>query len=94
MSLHVDQAALRAEAGKLADASSRLDELSVSLPTDVDGGIGSAAILGIVSVLVESGGELTSALAGFGDVLSECLDRYSEQDMVAAEEINSAAWVQ
>ena len=92
MSLFVDQNVLQTEARRLGDASARVDELAASLPSSVDGGVGTAAVLGIISIFAESGGELMSGLAGIGDALTECLARYSEQDLAAAEEINSLAW--
>lgn len=94
MSLFVDQDALRGEALKLAEASVPVDELAATLPVDVDGGIGTAAILGILAIFAESGGELASALAGLGDVLTECVDLYSGQDLAAADALNSASWTE
>lgn len=92
MSLFVDQDVLQTESRRLGDASARVDELAASLPSSVDGGVGTAAVLGIISIFAESGGELMSGLAGIDDALTECLARYSEQDFAAAEEINSLAW--
>ena len=57
MSLFVEPDVLWAEARALAAASNRADELAGSVPSSVDGGVGTAAILGILSVFAESGGE-------------------------------------
>lgn len=94
MTLFVDQEVLQAEGRRLADASVRVDELATSIPSGVDGGVGTAAVLGIISIFAESGGELMSGLAGISDVLTECLARYSDQDLAAAEQINSSAWAE
>ena len=58
------------------------------------GGIGTAAILGILSVFAESGGELVSGLRGMSDVLIECADRYADQDIATADSINNSVWVE
>ena len=70
----------------------RSDELAASLPTNIDGGIATAAILGIMSIFAESAGELTSALAGFGELVTESATRYEQQDIYTADQINLLAW--
>ena len=93
MSLFVEPDVLWAEARALAAASNRADELAGSVPSSVDGGVGTAAILGILSVFAESGGELVSGLRGMSDVLIECADRYADQDIATADSINNSVWV-
>ncbi|MDI9895976.1 hypothetical protein QM797_14720 [Rhodococcus sp. IEGM 1381] len=92
MTLFVDHDALRSEAARLSETSAYVDALAPSIPGNVDGGVGTAAILGIMSIFVESAGELSVALAGFGDAVSESADRYSEQDLAAADQVNAALW--
>lgn len=92
MTLFVDPVALQSEAARLSEAADYVDTLATSIPGDVDGGVGTAAVFGIMSILVESAGELSLALAGFGDVVSESVDRYSEQDLYAADQVNAALW--
>jgi hypothetical protein len=92
MSIVVDHEEIRMQAGYLNDAATRMDEVAPSIPTAVDGGIGTAAIFGILSNFVTSAGELVIGLAGMSGVLNECATRYAEQDIAAADEINAAAW--
>ncbi|OZC50755.1 hypothetical protein CH267_22110 [Rhodococcus sp. 06-621-2] len=94
MSIVVDHEEIRLQAEYLNDAAVRVDEVAPSIPTAVDGGIGTAAILGILSNFVTSAGELVVGLAGMSGVLNECATRYAEQDIVAADEINLAAWAE
>lgn len=94
MSITVDQEEVRLQAGYVNDAAIRVDEIAPSIPSSVDGGIGTAAILGILSNFVTSAGELVVGLAGMSGVLNECATRYAEQDKVAADEINAAAWAE
>ena len=94
MSLFVEPDVLWAEARALAAASNRADELAGSVPSSVDGGVGTAAILGILSVFAESGGDLVSGLRGMSDVLIECADRYADQDIATADSINNSVWVE
>nr|WP_296775901.1 hypothetical protein [Rhodococcus sp. (in: high G+C Gram-positive bacteria)] len=92
MSIVVDHEEIRLQATYLGDAAGQLDQVAPSVPTAVAGGLGTAAILGILSNFVTSAGELVTGLAGLGVVLDECATRYAEQDIVAADEINAAAW--
>ncbi|WP_032379831.1 hypothetical protein [Rhodococcoides fascians] len=92
MTLFLDHDVLRSEATRLSETSAYVEALAPSIPIDVDGGVGAAAILGIISIFAESAGELSLALAGFGDVVSESVDRYSEQDLAAADQVNAALW--
>lgn len=92
MTLFVDPEALRSESNRLSGASALVDGLAASLPHTTDGGVGTAAITGLLSIFAESGGELTCALAAFADVLTESVDRYAEQDLATADEINAAWW--
>lgn len=94
MSISVDHDEIRLQAGYLNDAATRVDELASSIPDAVDGGVGTAAILGILTDFVASGGELATALAGMSVMLDDCAARYAEQDIVAADEINAAAWAE
>ncbi|WP_072804078.1 hypothetical protein [Rhodococcoides yunnanense] len=94
MSIVVDHEEIRMQAGYLNDAAIRVDEIAPSVPTEVDGGVGTAAIFGILSNLVTSAGQLVIGLAGMSDMLNECATRYAEQDIVAADEINVAAWAE
>ena len=90
----MDHEEVRTQAGYVNDAAVRVDEVAHSIPTTVDGGIGTAAILGILSNFVTSAGELVIGLAGMSDVLDDCATRYAKQDLVAADEINVAAWAE
>ena len=92
MTLFVDHDALLSEALRLSETSAHVDALAPTIPGDVDGGVGTAALLGIMSILVESAGELSLVLAGFGDVVSESVNRYSEQDLAVADQVNAALW--
>ncbi|MGA9870709.1 MAG: hypothetical protein WBQ44_06155 [Rhodococcus sp. (in: high G+C Gram-positive bacteria)] len=92
MSIVVDHEEVRTQAGVLNDAAIRVDEVAPSIPTIVDGGIGTAAILGILANFVTSAGELVIGLGGMSGVLNDCAARYAEQDIAAADEINVAAW--
>lgn len=92
MTLYVDKDALRSEAARLSETSAYVDALAASIPGDVDGGVGTAAILGIMSMFAESASQLTLSLAGFGDVVSDSVDRYSEQDLASADQVNVALW--
>lgn len=94
MSIVVDHEEIRMQAGYLNDAAIRVDEVAPSIPTAVNGGLGTAAILGILSNFVASTSELVTGLAGLGGVLDECATRYAEQDIVAADAINAAAWTE
>ncbi|WP_338890591.1 hypothetical protein [Rhodococcus sovatensis] len=94
MSIVVDCEEVRVQAGYVNDAAIRVDEVAPSIPTVVDGGIGTAAILGILANFVTSAGELVIGLAGVSSVLDECATRYAQQDIVAADEINAAAWAE
>lgn len=94
MSITVDHEEISVQAGSLKEVAVRVDEVASSIPVAVDGGLGTAAILGILSRFVASGGELVAGLAGAGAVLGECATRYAEQDVVAADEINAAAWAE
>lgn len=94
MSITVDNEEIRVQAGLLNDSATRVDEVASSIPTTVDGGVGTAAILGILTNFVASAGELATGLAGASVVLDECAARYAEQDIVAADEINAAAWAE
>ncbi|OZC49101.1 hypothetical protein CH289_18170 [Rhodococcus sp. RS1C4] len=94
MSIVVDHEEIRLQAGYVRDAATRVDEVAPSIPGAVDGGVGTAAILGILSNFVASAGELVSGLAGLNVTLNECATRYAEQDIVAADEINVAAWAE
>lgn len=94
MTLFVDQAALRAEAANLTQLSSGVDGAAGSLPSGVEGGVGTAAILGIFTVFTDGGGQLVTALAGTGDTLTGCLTSYSQQDDATAESLGAAAWAE
>lgn len=94
MSITVDHEEIRVQARLLNDSATRVDEVASSIPSAVDGGVGTAAILGILTNSVASGGELATGLAGASVVLDACAARYAEQDIVAADEINAAAWAE
>lgn len=94
MSIVVDHEEIHVQAGDLADASARVDELASSIPAGVDAGLGTSAVLGILANFVTSGGQLATGLAGMSVVLDECASRYAEQDIVAADEINRDAWAE
>lgn len=94
MSIVVDYEEVHVQAGYVNDAAIRVDAIAPSIPTAVDGGIGTAAILGILANFVTSAGELVAGLAGMSSVLDECATRYAEQDIFAADEINLAAWAE
>ncbi|NKS22307.1 hypothetical protein GS467_13980 [Rhodococcus hoagii] len=90
MTLFVDNEALDGIVGKLAAAGSGIDSVGASVPTTIEAGDATAALLGILSRLTENAAQLVEALVAASEAVAEANSHYRKQDVAAADSLVSA----
>lgn len=90
MTLSLNHDALDNISRSLADAGNDLDSASTSIPTSVDGGCGTPAILGILAKLVDNTGQLVVGVKAVSDAVASANTSYLQQDGTSAESVQSA----
>lgn len=90
MTLAFNHDALASISRSLADAGTNLYSAGESIPTAVDGGCGTPAILGIMAKLVDSTGQLVVGVKAVSDAVASANTNYREQDANSAEAVQNA----
>jgi hypothetical protein len=88
--LYINHESLNRISSSLSDAGSALDSAGDSVPTSIDGGTGTPAILGILAKLVDNTGQLVVAVNAVGAAIASANSRYLGHDEQAAEAIENA----
>lgn len=89
MTLHVDHAALQSITSICGAAGKGMDEAGASVPVAVDAGDATAAVLGIISLLMENAADLVMALASTSEVVAQANTAYRTGDDELALELIS-----
>lgn len=90
MTLYINHEALNKISTSLSDAGSTLESAGGSVPTSVDGGTGTPAILGILAKLVDNTGQLVVAVNAVGAAIASANNSYLGRDEQAAEMLENA----
>ncbi|GAB7068627.1 hypothetical protein H7J06_29715 [Mycobacterium hodleri] len=90
MTLYINHEALNKISTSLSDAGSSLESAGGSVPTSVDGGTGTPAILGILAKLVDNTGQLVVAVNAVGAAIASANNSYLGRDEQAAEMLENA----
>lgn len=91
MSLFVDSDALDGIATTLAAAGTDIDSVAATVPSAVEAGDATAALLGILAQLTENAAQLVDALTAASAAVTQANASYREQD-VASADAATAAW--
>ncbi|AWZ25100.1 hypothetical protein CEJ39_13700 [Rhodococcus pyridinivorans] len=89
MTLHVDYVALQSITSICSAAGNRVDEAGESVPVAVDAGDATAAVLGIISLLMENAADLVMALASTSEAVAQSNTAYRTGDDELALELIS-----
>lgn len=87
MTLHVDTKALDGIASSLGSAGQDLDGSGTTVPSGVDAGDATAAVLGILSRLVQDAGQMVVGLAAASDAVTDANAKYRTQDAEMADDL-------
>lgn len=87
--LYINHESLMKISTSLTDAGSTLDSAGGSVPTSIDGGTGTPAILGILTKLVDNTGQLVVAVNAVGAAIDSANSRYLGHDEQTAEAIEN-----
>ncbi|MCV7431994.1 hypothetical protein [Mycolicibacterium bacteremicum] len=89
MTLAFNHDALANISRSLADAGISLDDAGNSMPSAVDGGCGTPAILGILAKLADNTGQLVVGVKAVSEAVAKANTAYLEQDATAAESVQN-----
>ncbi|MFC9968441.1 MULTISPECIES: hypothetical protein [Actinomycetes] len=90
--LYVDQNALETISRTLANSSVELDGTSDKVPASFDAGTVTPSALAILSVLLESAGNLVLGMGASATAVTEAATKYKEQDDTTADAILRENW--
>ncbi|MFD3461591.1 hypothetical protein ACFV24_07695 [Nocardia fluminea] len=90
--LYIDQNALDTISKTLTKSSTELDGTSDKTPASIDAGIVTPSVLAILSVILESAGNLVLGMGASGSAVSEAATTYKEQDDTTADAILRENW--
>lgn len=90
MTLAFNHDVLETISRSLDDAGSDLDDVGLTVPTTVDGGCGTPAILGIMAKLVENSGQLVVGVKAVSAAVEKANTGYLQQDAGSAEDLQNA----
>lgn len=90
--LYIDLNALDTISRTLAASSSELDGTSDKTPATVDAGAVTPSALAILSVLLESAGNLVLGMGASAGAVTEAATKYKEQDDTTADAILRENW--
>lgn len=89
MSIDVDLAVLATIAGSLDGAHTGIEGLDTSATAKVDAGPMTAVVAGMLSQVVDSGGNVSDALAGSAATVRECRQYYQRADASAQADLET-----
>ncbi|QLY33937.1 hypothetical protein H0264_18410 [Nocardia huaxiensis] len=92
--LFIDQNSMVTIATTLATSSTELDSTASKSPETVDAGVATPSVLALLSVLLDSAGQLVVGMAASADAVTEAAKQYKEQDDTTADEILRQTWAQ
>ncbi|MFD3594888.1 hypothetical protein ACFWU5_19360 [Nocardia sp. NPDC058640] len=90
--LYIDQNSLATISKTLVKSSTELDATSDKTPASVDAGVVTPSVLAILSVLLESAGNLVLGMGASGNAVTEAATKYKEQDDTTADAILRENW--
>ncbi len=90
--LYIDQNSLDTISKTLVKSSAELDATSDKTPATIDAGVVTPSVLAILSVLLESAGNLVLGMGASGSAVNEAAVKYKEQDDTTADAILRENW--
>lgn len=94
MTLFVDHDALDSISRVLADAGREVDGAGATVPSGVDGGVGSPALLGILAHLSDAAGQFAVGLTATSGAVAQANTSYRGQDDENADQLIKTQWEQ
>ncbi|MBF6354040.1 hypothetical protein IU449_05650 [Nocardia higoensis] len=90
--LYIDQETLATIASTLSTSSAELDATNSATPETLNAGTATPSVLAVLSVLMDSAGQLVVGMAASSAAVTESAVKYKEQDDTSADALIRQTW--